>query len=133
MSDQLKKFLGSSFEYEKKVYHVLEAYKKDWKNHIVTGKRRFVYDDSQLEDFIEKIKFVHSSLPAKSNSVNELVQLSQTQTITNGMMLIFEELSSTDKPSDDLLKKAKAMSSIAGVLVNTARLEIEFMKLKKDI
>jgi hypothetical protein len=133
MSEIFKKFLGASFEYEKQVYHVQEAYRKDWKNHIVTAKRRFVYDDSQLEDFIEKIKFVHSVMPSKINSKDDSLHLSQTQTITDGMMAIFNELKSQDKPSENLLKKAKAMSSIAGVIVNTARLEMEFMKLKKDL
>ena len=52
---------NTSFEFEGKVYDVVDVERKLQKNYIMTKQRSFVYYDSDLESFLSKIKIVERS------------------------------------------------------------------------
>lgn len=124
-------FIDKSFLFEGNAYHVQEVYLKNSKFHIKTSARMFVYDDEQFGRFVEKVEFIKPVSKKKLTEpvpVAAIVPVFDSGKVTAGLMSVFEQLDKCDAPSDDLLKKAKAMSDVAGTIVNMGKLQLDLIK-----
>lgn len=130
-----------SFEFENKIYDVVDVEKNMQKNYIRTKQRTFVYFDSDLESFLSKINIVEKkacsvvSETAPVSVVNvvrhEIVLPAENKQVMDKLFEMFNKLS--DSPTENDYKQAKAMSEITESIVKVAQMNINLLRLQKSL
>lgn len=157
MQNKLNQFLGVRFSYNTLIYKVLEVKIVNQKATIKTDRRTFVFLESELDDFIEAIKFlevktskltdgsVEKSLEVQKiwsseNEGSKEVQLSPLQAeiivaesnsskVNAKLMDMFDLLSK--KPTEMTFKQASAMVNVSNAIVSVQMAQFKFLSLKK--
>ena len=157
MQNKLNQFVGERFIFSTLEYKVLEVKIVNQKAAIKTDRRTFVFLESELDDFMEAIKFVDiENFPKKAveqkkelqvqtiwsqeQSAQELVKPSplqaeivvaesNAQKVSNKLMEVFDSLA--DNPTEETYKKAQAMVNVSNSIVAVQMAQIKFLSLKK--
>lgn len=157
MQNKLNQFVGERFIFSTLEYKVLEVKIVNQKATIKTDRRTFVFLESELDDFMEVIKFVDvenfskkSIEPKKELHVQTIwsqeqniqqvakysplqaeivVAESNAQKVSNKLMEVFNLLA--DSPTEETYKKASAMVNLSNSIVNVQMAQIKFLSLKK--
>ena len=157
MQNKLNQFVGVIFSYNTLIYKVLEVKIVNQKATIKTDRRTFVFLESELDDFIEAIKFlevktskltdgsVEKSLEVQKiwsseNEGSKEVQLSPLQAeiivaesnsskVNAKLMDMFDLLSK--KPTEMTFKQASAMVNVSNAIVSVQMAQFKFLSLKK--
>lgn len=157
MQNKLNQFIGKKFIFSTLKYKVLEVKIVNQKAAIKTDRRTFVFLESELDDFIEAIRFfevedsklndvvVTSPLEVQriwssEDEIGKAVQSSplqaeiviaesNAQKVSNKLMEVFETLA--ESPSEETYKKAAAMVNVSNSIVAVQMAQIKFLSLKK--
>ena len=157
MQNKLNQFIGERFIFSTLEYKVLEVKIVNQKAAIKTDRRTFVFLESELDDFMENIKFVdvenfskkvsgpqkelqvqtiwsqedHATEVIKSSPLQAeiVVAESNAQKVSNKLMEVFDSLSET--PTEETYKKAAAMVNVSNSIVAVQMAQIRFLSLKK--
>jgi len=136
--ERLKDFeVKKAFEFEKKTYCVKSLSYKDLKFLIYTDKRTFVFFESELDEFINTIKWIDNSViypskghaTEKSHNAEVIAVNSRSLRIANKLEEMFNDIASGEM-SDEKLKKATAMVNISNAIVANEVLNLRFMSLQ---
>lgn len=158
LKKELEKLNGRQFLFKGKPFTVANTGLLHGKYYIYTDGRTFVYYESDFRAFLGAITLIDATAPpptektaaqmqneikitklknkimdseSKTNEVTVVaadVAVKQTQTITDGLMRMFEILSG--EPTEMDFKKADAMSKMAGSIVSVEQTKLNYMKLK---
>lgn len=157
MQNKLNQFIGERFIFSTLEYKVLEVKIVNQKATIKTDRRTFVFLESELNEFMEVIKFIDvenfskkSIDPKKEPHVQTIwsqeqnipqvvktsalqaeivVAESNSQKVSNKLMEVFDSLA--DNPTEETYKKASAMVNVSNSIVAVQMAQIKFLSLKK--
>jgi len=157
MQNKLNQFVGERFIFSTLEYKVLGVKIVNQKAAIKTDRRTFVFLESELDDFMESIKFLDvESFPKKvvepkkelqvqniwsqEQNVPEVAKTSalqaeivvaesNAQKVSNKLMEVFDSLA--DNPTEETYKKASAMVNVSNSIVAVQMAQIKFLSLKK--
>lgn len=141
---------GCRFKYRGKIYCVKDTEVRFGKNKIQTDLRAFVWDDVQLEDFINEITDLKPITEAvqrppgcneTNNKQNTIMAQSESIAVMNAsvasadamnlkLMDMFNILS--ENPTEADFKKAEAMSKIVNTVISVEQTKINYLKLKSQ-
>lgn len=157
MQNKLNQFVGERFSYNTLIYKVLEVKIVNQKATIKTDRRTFVFLESELNDFMEVIKFLEVDISrlnsvvvtsplevqkiwSSEDEIGKAVQSSplqaeiviaesNAQKVSNKLMEVFETLA--ESPTEETYKKAAAMVNVSNSIVAVQMAQIKFLSLKK--
>ena len=143
LQEKINQFVGAAFQWEGRTYNVQKALVKEMKAIIFTDHRTFAYYESEFDDFILKVVFLTPSdkpvlsaagaLPERHSTLNipEVISVSnRADRLSDGLEAIFNQL--TQNPSDEVLKKAKAMVDVSNAIVNVEMVRYKCLTLNRQ-
>ena len=153
MQEQLEKlkdeFEGFEFVYQeaphlnKKKHLGVEVSLVGDKFKIETDTRTFVVHHSDVETFMQKVVFTHTSENKQLNNTNSIEMatkpaLKSTEVyvsevcvnLSNGLLAMFNKIQSGNPTKKDL-EQAKSMSDIAGKIIDVEKVKLGYLSLSK--
>ena len=151
MQSKLNQFKGERFIFSTLEYKVQEVKIVNHKGVIKTDRRTFCFLESELDDFMENVRFIDGeSFPSKTQSIfpvpdvreiwnkNEsvsrhnavvLAEPTNAQKVSTKLMEVFNDLAAS--PSEEVYKKATAMVNVGNSIINAEIAHLKLLTLKK--
>lgn len=129
LQKKLDDMIGKSFMYNAKVYKVLKYYQTiDGTVTIATDKELLSFDNRKIKDELKNFLPV-----ADENSSTALTVLGRDKTALNELVTTLKENITLVKESKDNIPTAKAINDAVKSIIDVAKLEIEAIKITKNI
>lgn len=141
MEKKLLDLVGKSYRKDGQKFLVKGVEEKGQRINIQTDRKLIVINDFHLNGFLEGIEIIDEEkkvfipnagvITVKPHVYEaEIIEVNnRSEKMVDSLMSVFEEFNS--KPSEELYKKAKAMSDVANTVVNVQMVQYKFLTLKK--
>lgn len=137
MQSKFSQLVNKSFVYQNKTHKVLDVKDIFGKIAIITDRQTFSKLEIDFDAFMEEIDvrelsgFEEKAVVVRKEHVYQaeiITANNLSARITNKLEAVFNELS--DKPSEEIFKKAAAMASASNAIVNIQMANYKFLTLK---
>ena len=140
MLEKLNELVGKSYKKDERTFFVESVIQKEQKILIQTDKKLVIIFLFDIEKFLTEIEVIDvikkeivKGLIVKKNEIidaNLILVTNHSDKMSNSLMLIFEEL--TGNPTNEIYKKAKAMTDVANSIVKIQTNQLRCLMLKNN-